>query len=119
LARRAADGSYTIVGRAKDMLISGGENIYPAELENLLAEHPGVADCAVIGLPHPLWGEEVVACLVAVDAACDTSALQTELAALLAQKIARYKLPRRWVWRAALPKTALGKVQKDLLKQSF
>jgi fatty-acyl-CoA synthase len=118
LARRAADGSYTIVGRAKDMLISGGENIYPAELENLLSEHPGVADCAVIGLPHPQWGDEVVACVVA-QTGCDTAALQAELAALLARKIARYKLPRRWIWCTALPKTALGKVQKDLLRQSF
>jgi fatty-acyl-CoA synthase len=135
LARRAADGSYTVVGRAKDMLISGGENIYPAEIENLLAAHPRVAECAVIGLPDAQWGEAVVACVVMADSnaktgaktdaetsaetVAKTAALQAELATLLAQHIARYKLPRRWVWLHALPKTALGKVQKDKLQHSL
>jgi fatty-acyl-CoA synthase len=64
IARRAADGSYTVIGRAKDMLISGGENIYPAEIENLLAAHPAVAECAVLGLPDAQWGEVVAACVV-------------------------------------------------------
>jgi fatty-acyl-CoA synthase len=112
LASCAADGSYTIVGRAKDMIISGGENIYPAEIEHLLAAHPAVAECAVVGLPDDTWGEAVVAALVlrpgcALDGA--------GVAAFLAGKLARYKLPRRVVYVDALPRTALGKVQKPLL----
>ncbi len=118
LARCAADGSWRIVGRAKDMIISGGENIYPAEIENLLAGHPQVADCAVIGQDDAQWGEVVVAVVVARDAA-DAAALQADLQALLQSRIARYKLPRRWVFQSELPRTALGKVRKDALRQQL
>lgn len=114
LARQAADGSYTVVGRAKDMIISGGENIYPAEIENALAAHPAVAECAVLGVADERWGEAVVAAIVP-RAGCtlDAAALQ----AWLGERVARYKLPRRFVTLAALPRTALGKVQKaQLLK---
>jgi fatty-acyl-CoA synthase len=131
LARCAPDGSYTVVGRAKDMLISGGENIYPAEIENLLAAHPQVAECAVIGLPDPQWGEKVVACVVlresgqthAPDASKKSPTQTADWAALLSAfltgKIARYKLPRDWIVLSELPKTATGKIQKDLLLASL
>ena len=112
LASRAADGSYTIVGRARDMIISGGENIYPAEIENLLATHPAVADCAVLGLPDAKWGEMVVA-VVVLKSGCELG--DDEAAAFLGAQLARYKLPRRVVRLDALPKTALGKVQKQVL----
>ncbi len=115
IARRALDGSYTVVGRAKDMLISGGENIYPAEIENLLSAHPLVAECAVIGWPDARWGEMVVACVVTHASGSDQAALIATLTEFLTDKIARYKQPRRWVVVDALPKTALGKVQKDRL----
>jgi fatty-acyl-CoA synthase len=112
LALQASDGSYRIVGRAKDMIISGGENIYPAEIENLLAAHPAVAEVAVIGLPDPRWGEAVVAVLVTRPGA---AAGDAELLAWLGEHIARYKLPRRIVRLPELPRTALGKVQKGRL----
>jgi fatty-acyl-CoA synthase len=112
LAELAEDGSYSIVGRRKDMIISGGENIYPAEIENLLASHPGVQECAVVGLPDSKWGEVVV---VAVVARPEATATDEDVLAFLAARIARYKLPRRIVWMDALPKTALGKVQKPQL----
>jgi fatty-acyl-CoA synthase len=115
IARRALDGSYTVVGRAKDMLISGGENIYPAEIENLLLAHPLVAECAVLGLPDPQWGEVVVACVVAHASGADHAVLIAALAEFVADKIARYKEPRQWLVLDALPKTALGKVHKDRL----
>lgn len=118
LARCEADGSWRIVGRAKDMIISGGENIYPAEIENLLAGHPQVADCAVIGQDDAQWGEVVVAVVVPRDAV-DTAALQAGLQALLQSRLARYKLPRRWVFLRELPRTALGKVRKDALRQQL
>lgn len=115
IARRAVDGSYTVVGRSKDMLISGGENIYPAEIENLLLAHPLVAECAVLGLPDPQWGEVVVACVVRKDAAAEQATVIAVLAEFLGDNIARYKQPRRWIVLPELPKTALGKVRKDRL----
>ncbi len=116
LARQASDGSWCIVGRAKDMIISGGENIYPAEIEGVLASHPDVAECAIVGLPDAQWGEAVVAVLVLrTGHHLDVIALGDFLAA----RLARYKLPRRYVVQAALPKTALGKVQKAQLRQAI
>ena len=124
LARRAADGSYTIVGRAKDMIISGGENIYPAEIEQLLANHPMVAECAIVGLPDARWGEVLAAVVVLKGENCQYPAekgdellsfWEQELSDWLQQRIARYKLPRRWIAVNALPRTALGKVQKAVL----
>lgn len=111
LARQQADGSYWVVGRAKDMLISGGENIYPAEIENLLCAQACVVECAVIGLPDAQWGEIVGACVV-LQAGYDPAQAQQELHQALQGQIARYKLPRRWYFLPELPKTALGKVQK-------
>ena len=112
LAQQAADGSYSIVGRAKDLIISGGENIHPAEIEQALAAHPAVAECAAFGLPDERWGELVA---VAVVLRPGADANESDLAAHLAQRLARFKLPRRWLWPGQLPKTALGKVQRGEL----
>ena len=112
LAAQAADGSWRIVGRAKDLIISGGENIHPAEIEALLNEHPAVAECAAFGLPDPAWGEAVAVALVLHPGA---QASDGELRDFLAPRLARYKLPRHWLRLAALPKTALGKVQRQAL----
>lgn len=112
LATRADDGSYTIVGRARDLVISGGENIHPAEIEAALALHPDVLECAAFGVPHPRWGEAVAVALVLREGA---GASDDDLREHLAARLARYKLPRHWVRVAALPKTALGKVQRGAL----
>jgi fatty-acyl-CoA synthase len=114
LALQSPDGSYTVVGRAKDMVISGGENIYPAEIENLLVQHPLVAECAVVGQDDARWGEVVVAVVVLRDPA--QQEWMPALQAFLDGRLARYKWPRRWQRVDALPKTALGKVQKPELK---
>lgn len=114
LASRAADGSYTVAGRAKDLIISGGENIHPAEIENLLAGHPAVAECAAFGVPDGEWGEVVA---VAVVLKPGQAASEQDLAAALAGRLARFKLPRRWLWLDALPKTALGKLQRQTLAE--
>jgi fatty-acyl-CoA synthase len=114
LARQDEDGSYWVVGRAKDMLISGGENIYPAEIENLLAAQPSVLECAVIGLPDAKWGEVVAACVVLAPGA-DSGIAREALSTALSGQLARYKLPRQWHFMRELPKTALGKVQKAQL----
>ena len=116
LAQQAADGSYTVVGRAKDMIISGGENIYPAEIENLLGQHPSVADCAVLGQADARWGETVVAVVVLREGTPTSADWAQALQQFLDGRLARYKWPRRWLRVDALPKTALGKVQKAALQ---
>nr|WP_315267584.1 o-succinylbenzoate--CoA ligase [Microbacterium lemovicicum] len=111
-----ADGYLFISGRSKDMIISGGENIYPAEVENLLADVPGVAAAAVIGVPDDRWGEVPWAVVtVAPGAAVDT----TTVAAFLDGKLARYKIPKRVVVVDELPRTASGKVIKAELRERF
>jgi fatty-acyl-CoA synthase len=116
LARQATDGSYTVVGRAKDMIISGGENIYPAEIENLLLQHPLVVECSVVGLADARWGEVAVAVVVLQPDASVDGDWAAPFRRFLDGQLARYKWPRRWLRVDALPKTALGKVQKAALK---
>ena len=112
LARLRADGCFEVVGRSKDMIISGGENIYPAEIENALADCPGVVEAAVVGVPDERWGEVPVAVIVPASSA---RATQQTVLDFLGTRIARFKLPRRVVVRDGLPKSALGKVQKQIL----
>jgi len=116
LGQRDQDGCITIVGRSKDMVISGGENIYPAEIENLLVTLPGVAECAVVGLPDARWGEVPVAVLVRAPDVHGQGLSEDSVLAHLRPRIARFKLPRRVVFAASLPKSALGKVQKPQLQ---
>ena len=109
-----ADGYVTIVGRSKDLIISGGYNVYPAEIEGFLNEMPGVAESAVIGVPHPDFGEAVVAVVVArPDAAPDAQALIDALKT----KIANFKVPKRLFIASELPRNAMGKVQKNVLRE--
>jgi fatty-acyl-CoA synthase len=116
LAVQHADGCYEVVGRSKELIISGGENIHPAEIEHLVAERAEVQECAVIGLPDARWGEVPV--LVVVERpgrTLDRAALQ----ALFDARLARFKHPRRVQVVAALPRTALGKVQRAALLQAL
>lgn len=116
LAQQATDGSYRIVGRVKELIISGGENIHPAEIEQALALHPAVAECAAFALPDARWGE-LVAVAVVLQPGADAG--EEELRAHLQQRLARFKLPRRWLFVEQLPKTALGKVQRAQLARDF
>jgi fatty-acyl-CoA synthase len=116
LARRDEEGFYTIAGRRKDMLISGGVNIYPAEIEAELLLHPGVADAAVVGVPHETWGEVGIAFVVLRNVG---SATAPDLAGFLEAKLARYKLPKEFVFVEALPRTPYGKVVKGELRASW
>jgi fatty-acyl-CoA synthase len=116
LARRDADGFFTIAGRKKDMIISGGVNIYPAEIEGQLLLHPGVRDAAVVGVPHETWGEAGIAFVVADEAAPPTP---DALAAFLLERLAKYKLPREYVFVDALPRTAYGKLVKGELRERW
>jgi fatty-acyl-CoA synthase len=114
LAVQAADGSYTVVGRARDLVISGGENVHPAEIEQALAAHPAVAECCAFGVPDARWGEVVAVAVVLREGVFANEEL---LRSHLATRLARFKLPQRWYWPEALPKTALGKVQRGVLAQ--
>ncbi len=106
---RQPDGYFTLKGRAKDLIITGGLNVYPPEVELALLEHPAVAACAVIGCPDDEWGEQVVAALVLHNGAI---ADEAEICAFCRRRLAAYKAPRRVVFVDALPANALGKVQK-------
>jgi fatty-acyl-CoA synthase len=116
LGQRAEDGCITIVGRSKDMIISGGENIYPAEIENQLVTLPGVAENAVVGVADARWGEVPVAVLVRSPDAAGQALSAEAVLGHLQSRIARFKLPRRVVFMDNLPKSALGKVQKPALQ---
>ncbi len=114
LAQCDEEGFVTIVGRRKDMFISGGENVYPAEIEVLLEELPELAEVAVVGVPDRRWGEVGCACVVpSPGAGFDPESLRAHLAG----KLARYKLPARWQRLEALPRNSLGKVQKTRLRE--
>jgi fatty-acyl-CoA synthase len=114
IGRRDADGYFFVHDRKKNMIISGGENIYPAEVERVLLQHPDVADCGVIGRPDPRWDEVPVAYVIP-RAGCraDAEALQAHLLT----QLARFKVPREFVFVEDLPRTALGKVQHFKLKE--
>jgi fatty-acyl-CoA synthase len=108
------DGYFWIVDRVKDVVITGGENVYPAEVENVLYDHPAIAEVAVVGLPDPRWGETVVA--VVVPRPGDIVSLE-QLREFAGDRLARYKLPTRLELVAELPRTASGKVLKYRLRQ--
>ena len=112
VARRDADGRVWISGRSKDLIISGGYNVYPKEIELLLDEMPGVTESAVIGCPHPDFGEAVVAVVIgAGDEAAMIAAARETLAA--------FKAPKRVFFVEDLPRNAMGKVQKNLLRETY
>jgi malonyl-CoA/methylmalonyl-CoA synthetase len=114
VGRIDADGVLTIVGRSKDLVISGGYNVYPAEIEALLNELPGVAESAVVGVPHRDFGEAVVAVVVPrPGAALDTAAM----IAAVKSRIAGFKVPKQLFVVEELPRNAMGKVQKNLLRE--
>jgi long-chain acyl-CoA synthetase len=106
-------GFLTLVDRSKDMIISGGSNIYPREIEEVLLTHPGVAECAVIGAPDPEWGETAIAFIVPTADMPDASALDAHVLA----QLARYKRPRAYHRISDLPKSAYGKVLKTELRR--
>jgi malonyl-CoA/methylmalonyl-CoA synthetase len=124
LGMRSADGYFTITGRARELIISGGYNIYPREVEERLLDHPAVAECAVRGLPDPDFGEQVAAWVVPAPAARPADAeaaaeLRATLIAFCRAGLAAYKRPRTLVFVTELPRNAMGKVQKHMLTQEF
>lgn len=109
-------GFVYITGRASDMYISGGSNIYPREIEEKILTHPAIAEVAVLGVPDPVWGEIGIAVCVTRPG---QSATEAEIADFLSPKIARYKMPKRFLFWEALPKSGYGKVPKRLVKDEL
>jgi fatty-acyl-CoA synthase len=114
IGRRDADGYFWVHDRKKNLIISGGENIYPAEIERVLLQHPDVAECGVIGRPDPRWDEVPVAYVIR-RSGCSVEA--ENLKAHVLTQLARFKVPREFVFVDDLPRTALGKVQHFMLRQ--
>ena len=109
-------GYVTIVGRSKDLIISGGYNVYPAEIEGYLNDMPGVAESAIVGVPHPDFGEVGVAVVIAKPGAqLDGEALMAALKA----RLANFKIPKRCFIAPELPRNTMGKVQKNLLRNQY
>ena len=114
VAHADADGWLAVDGRRRDVIISGGENVYPAEIENVLVESPDIAEVAIVGRPDERWGEAIVAVIVP---AGDARPTRESVSALLDGRVARYKHPRDVVVAPSLPRTALGKVKREELKR--
>jgi len=115
IAVRDADGFIYIQDRIKDMIISGGENVYPAEIEDVLLSHPGIADVAVLGMPSVKWGESPLAVVVRADPDLDEAAVLAHCS----DKLARFKLPKRAVFTDVIPRNPTGKALKRLLREQF
>jgi fatty-acyl-CoA synthase len=110
MAERDDEGNYRIRGRLKDMVVSGGENVYPAEIESVLHEHPAVADAAVVGVPDEKWGEVCAAFVVA-----ESPVSEDELREHCLAQLARFKVPKSFTFVDELPRNSMGKVQKSEL----
>ena len=115
IARQDEDGYYYIAGRIKDMFISGGENVYPAEVENALAAHPDILEAAVVAMPDEKWGE--VGCAYLLPHPGHEIPAPAELAIYCRERLAAYKVPKRFVTVDDFPRTAAGKIQKHLLHE--
>ncbi len=113
------DGYLFICDRAKDMIISGGVNIYPAEVEGVLASHPAIGDVAVIGIPDPEWGEQVKAVVELVDGVEPSEALAEDIIAFCRARLSGFKCPRSVDFDTALPRTETGKLIKRQIRDSY
>jgi len=116
MAKRNAEGFIYIIGRYKDMIKSGGENIYAAEVEAVFRDHPAVADCALIGKPDPKW-DEVGVMVVVLEKG--KTATEAELIAFCKERLANYKVPKQVIFADSLPYSAYGKIQKAELKKKY
>jgi malonyl-CoA/methylmalonyl-CoA synthetase len=117
LAKMSKDGRVTIVGRAKDLIITGGFNVYPIEVEGEINSLPGVAESAVVGVPHPDFGEGIIAVVTPTPGHVPPS--EADIISTLSQRLAKFKLPKRVFVASDLPRNAMGKVQKANLSQQY
>ena len=115
LGKFSSDGYLSIIGRDKDLIISGGLNVYPKEVELLLDQNPNVKESAVIGVPHRDFGEAVIAIIVADN----KKNLEIEITSLIKNKLANFKKPKKIIFISELPRNAMGKVQKQKLRNIY
>jgi len=115
IARYELDGQITLIGRAKDMYISGGFNVFPKEIEQIVDAIEGVEECAVVGMPHPDFGEAGLVIIVAKKEPLDEKAIRSTLK----ETLANYKVPKQILQSDSLPRNAMGKVQKNLLRETY
>ena len=115
LAQRDEDGYLTIVGRDKDVIISGGLNVYPKEIEDVINEMPNILESAVVGIHHHDFGEAVLAIVVSND----KTLAEIKVLDFLKDKLAKYKLPKRVIFLDELPRNTMGKVQKKVLRENY
>ncbi len=106
------DGFLWVVARRDDLIVTGGENVYPAEVESVLLSHPSVGECAVFGIPDKEWGQKVAAAVV-----LDEDATEDQLIAFCRDRLASFKLPRKWYFMSELPRTASGKIRRTELRK--
>jgi acyl-CoA synthetase (AMP-forming)/AMP-acid ligase II len=111
------DGWLTIADRSSELILRGGSNVYPAEIERILHTHDDVADCAIVGKPDLRMGMLTVACILPAREGVDPVRLQEELTALCKEKLVRYKVPDEWRFMDAFPRNAMGKVVKPKLRE--
>ena len=116
MARIDEDGFLFIVDRIKDMIVTGGENVYSKEVEDRIMEHPGISEVAVIGLPHPEWGETVRAVIVTAE---DQKVTENDLKKFLSNRLAKYKIPKKFNFVTELPHTPSGKIMKYRLREDI
>ncbi|MEK5443823.1 acyl-CoA synthetase [Fredinandcohnia sp. FSL W7-1320] len=116
LARCDAEGYHYIVGRKKEMIITGGENVYPLEVEQCISKHPAINEVAVIGVPHQKWGEMVIAVLSLMP---EQHVSKTELTVFCQEKIGKYKVPKEFIFVEEIPKTHVGKIDKNHLQKTY
>ena len=116
LATMNDDGRISIVGRDRDLVITGGFNVYPKEVEDCLNQLPGVKESAVIGVPHPDFGEALIALIAGEE---NTAPGEQTAITALKRNLAGFKVPRRIIRLDALPKNAMGKVQKNALRETY
>ncbi|CAA9248896.1 MAG: Long-chain-fatty-acid--CoA ligase [uncultured Chloroflexi bacterium] len=119
LGWRSADGYFTISGRARELIITGGYNVYPREVEEVLQTHPAVAEAAVLGLPDSEFGEQIAAAVVLEPGVTATAATAEQLVDHCRDQLASYKKPRRIFFVESLPRNAMGKIQKHVLKEQL
>jgi malonyl-CoA/methylmalonyl-CoA synthetase len=113
------EGYISIIGRSKDLIISGGLNVYPKEIEEMIDAMPGVFESAVFGVPHPDFGEAVVATVVRQKNQAGAAVTETGIVNALKSALANFKAPKRVHFIDELPRNSMGKVQKNVLRQQF
>ncbi len=119
MGKEDADGYVSIIGRSKDLIITGGLNVYPKEIEEVIDAMPGVVETAVVGVPHPDFGEAVIAAVVRQDNEQGAALSEAGIIGALKGVLANFKVPKRVHFVESIPRNSMGKVQKSILRKQY